>query len=66
MAKAELFDIEEKKDNQRKAEMAMTPAERLLLCLDLIDLYNKMNPSAPALPLEENIEWIDLPLKNND
>ena len=65
MAKAELFNIEEKKDAQRKAEMAMTPSERLLLCLDLMDLHNTLHPNQPReyQPDVEDIQWIELHLR---
>jgi len=38
MSKAELFAITTAKAEQRKAEMLLTPAERISLCLDLMDL----------------------------
>jgi hypothetical protein len=63
MAKVELFNIEDKKNSQRKAEMAMTPSERLLLCLDLMDLHSKLHDPAQALPDDDGINWIELPLK---
>lgn len=57
--KAELFNIEDKKDAQRKAEMAMTPSERVLHCLRLMDLAWSINKNAFA-PIEDEIEWIEL------
>jgi hypothetical protein len=57
--KAQLVDIATKKDAQRKAEMAMTPSERVLHCLRLMDLAWSMNKDA-FKPLEDGIEWIEL------
>jgi hypothetical protein len=67
MIKAELFNIETKKDDQRKAEMAMTPAQRLLLCLDLMDMHIMVKQNSyPETPeADENIRWINLRLKHD-
>jgi hypothetical protein len=66
MANAELFDIENKKDDQRKSEMLLTPSARLLLCLDLMDLYFSLRqPDRDELPEDDEIKWIELPLKKN-
>jgi len=66
MAEAELFNIENKKADQRKAEMAMTGEERLRLCVDLIDLHLKLSPIPAPQPPDDDIEWIVLSLKKND
>jgi len=65
MLKAVLFDIEDKKDDQRKAESAMSPAFRLSLCLDIIDLSIALSPTKflKANP-DDHIDWIELYYKN--
>jgi hypothetical protein len=61
MLKAEIFDIEKKKQAQRQSEMMMSPSERLILCLNLMDLYRSLRPSDQIKfhPTEE-IQWIEL------
>jgi hypothetical protein len=64
--KAELFDIEDKKRQQAKDEMAMKPIERLLLCLDLMDLARELSPDKTLHPRPDDIEWIELPMLKKD
>jgi hypothetical protein len=66
MAKVELFNIQDKKEEQRKAEMAMTPLARLELCLDLMDMHFALQPQVKSMAERNNIEWIELRLKNNN
>ena len=65
MAKVEIFNIEDKKQAQRVSEMAMSPSERLQLCLDLMDLHSSLrSPQQKRFQApENNIDWIELPLK---
>lgn len=63
MAKAETFNINDKKTDQRKTELLMSPSERLILCLDLMDLHNALRPQQEAQPPADNIQWIELYLK---
>lgn len=64
MVKATVFDINKKKEDQVRAEMAMTPNERLLLCLDLMDLAVALRNGEALPPKEDNIEWIELKFKD--
>lgn len=59
--RAELFDINAKKDVQRNEHMRMTPNERLMLTLDLMDLSRILSKEKclPANP-DNGIEWIVL------
>lgn len=63
MTKAELFDIDKAKVDQRHAEMLLTPQQRLLLCLDLMEL-NTAFSKRPFDPEDESIFWIELPLQD--
>jgi hypothetical protein len=61
MPRVEMFKIEEKKQVQRASEMTMSPSERLLLCLDLMDLYASIRqPDKINLEQVDNIQWIEL------
>ena len=65
MAKVELFDIDQKKSDQRKAEMAMKPIDRLYLCLDLMDLSKSLSREKQLNPdQEDTLPWIELRMKN--
>ncbi len=65
MAKVELFDIDQKKSDQRKAEMAMKPIDRLYLCLDLMDLSKSLSREKQLNPdAEDTLPWIELRMKN--
>jgi hypothetical protein len=65
MSKAELFDIESKKEDQRRREMAMTSNERFLLCLDLIDLSIALSKDKTLVPYQnDSIDWIELKTRN--
>lgn len=59
-AKAEIFDVNSSKDEQRAAEMRMSGAERLLLCLDLMDLAVALSGDQPLPPKQDGIDWIEL------
>jgi hypothetical protein len=59
-ARAEIFDINSSKDEQRAAEMRMSGAERLLLCLDLMDLAAALSGAEQLPPKEDDIDWIEL------
>ena len=64
MAKVELFNIEEKKQAQRKAEMALSPSQRLLLCLDLMDLQRHLpHHQTRADKQDDSRPWIVLHCK---
>jgi hypothetical protein len=63
MAKVELFDITQAKDDQRKAELALSPIERLYLCLDLMDLSASLYKNQPPVA-DDGIEWIELKFKH--
>lgn len=64
MSKVEIFKIEEKKQAQRASEMTMSPSERLLLCLDLMDLYPSIRQSDKIEFLQiDDIQWIELPYR---
>jgi hypothetical protein len=61
MPKVEIFKIEEKKHAQRVSETIMSPSERLLLCLDLMDLYSSIRQSDKIESQQiDNIHWIEL------
>jgi hypothetical protein len=61
MPKVEIFKIEEKKQAQRVSEMIMSPSERLLLCLDLMDLYSSIRQSDKIESRQiDNTHWIEL------
>ena len=64
MQKAEIFDIETKKKDQIAAEMKMTPVERLLLCLNLMELSMALSPDKKLRPRPDDIQWIELKFKN--
>lgn len=64
MQKAVLFNIDEKKDDQERIEMAMTPEERLFLVLDLMDLSIALSPEKSLPSKDDQIEWIELKFKN--
>jgi hypothetical protein len=65
MHKAVVFNIDEKKDDQQQLEMAMTPDERLLLCLDLIDLSIALSKDGPLRSNDDQIQWIELRFKRD-
>lgn len=65
MHKAVVFNIEEKKDDQQRLEMAMTPDERLLLCLDLIDLSIALSKDKSLRSNDDQIQWIELRFKKD-
>jgi hypothetical protein len=66
MSKVEIFKIDEKKQAQRMSEIIMSPSERLLLCLDLIDLYASIRqPDKIEFQQVDNIKWIELFLEND-
>jgi len=65
MHKVELFNIDEKKEDQRIAEMAMKPIDRLYLCLDLMDMSRALSPKKQLEPNPEDaLPWIELRMKN--
>lgn len=59
-SKAEIFDITTSKDDQRAAEMRMDGAERLALCLDLMDLAAALSRRQPLTQEDDGIDWIEL------
>jgi len=61
--KAEIFDINSSKDEQRAAEMRMTGAERLVLVLDLMDLSAALSKYKPTPSKDDGVEWIELEWK---
>lgn len=63
MLKVELFDITTNKADQREAEMALTPEQRVSLCLDLIELNASLSHNQ-HIPADDQIEWIELFFKN--
>lgn len=58
--KAEIFDINNSKAEQRTAEMRMTGAERLILVLDLMDLSAALSKHNPMPRKDDGIDWIEL------
>mgnify|MGYP006192200249 CR=1 FL=1 len=64
--KAALFDLSRKKEDQRREEMSRTPRERLLLCLELIDLTIAVSPEkrVPPAPADD-VKWIELSFRDN-
>jgi hypothetical protein len=63
--KVELFDIKNKRDDQIKWSQKMTPNERLLLCLDLIDLSIALAPNKTIVTHSDDpIKWIQLRMKD--
>ena len=64
MNKIEVFNINEKDDEQRKREMAMSPEQRLILTLDLMDLAVALSRDKFLKQNEDNIEWIELSMEN--
>lgn len=63
MLKAIVFDIKDKKNDQREAEMTMDPLQSLSLCLDLMDLSIAIS-SHDLVSRQDGINWIELPVKN--
>jgi hypothetical protein len=63
MLKAELFDINTSKIDQRNAEILLTPEQRIILCLDLMDL-NASFSDRKETPSQDEIEWIELSFKH--
>lgn len=63
--KVEIFDITTKKEDDIRQTMSMQPVERLILCLDLMDLSLALSPSQ-ILPTyaDDSIEWITLKFKD--
>jgi hypothetical protein len=65
MTKVELFDIRNKKSDQRQAEMAMKPIDRLYLCLDLMDVSAALSQKNQQVQdNQDDIPWIILSMKN--
>jgi hypothetical protein len=64
MKKAVIFDIDDKKKDQVAAEMLMTPNERLLLCLNLMELSLALSKDKRLVQNPDDIQWIELKLKN--
>lgn len=66
--KAELFDIEKKRDDQIAWTSSMTANARLLLSLDLIDLIDlsiALSKDKTLVPYHnDSIEWIELKMKD--
>jgi hypothetical protein len=60
MLKAELFNIEDKKADQRKAIMELTGEQRIYLTLDLMDLARQLSPTKTLPSKDDNIKWIEL------
>jgi hypothetical protein len=60
MLKAELFNIEDKKKDQRRAIMELTGEQRIYLTLDLMDLARRLSPAKTLPSKEDNIKWIEL------
>jgi len=60
MNKPVIFDFKEKKEEQGKREMAMTPEQRLILTLDLMDLSQALSKDKFLKQNEDNIQWIEL------
>ncbi|MEQ8304842.1 MAG: hypothetical protein RIB47_15715 [Cyclobacteriaceae bacterium] len=61
--RAEVFNIERKRDDQVSWSKAMTPNERLLLCLDLIDLSLAIaKTNSFEIPQDDTVPWITLKL----
>jgi hypothetical protein len=60
MLKAELFNIEDKKKDQRRAIMELTGEQRIYLTLDLMDLARQLSPTKSLPSKEDNIKWIEL------
>lgn len=44
--------------------MAMTPEERLFLCLDLMDLSIALSAEKSLPPKDDQIQWIELKFKD--
>lgn len=66
MNKAEFININEKKDSQRKAEMRMTPQQRIERVFQLMDLAIVMaTKNETASSHKDHIPWIELRLKND-
>lgn len=66
MNKAEFININEKKDSQRKAEMRMTPQQRIERVFQLMDLAIVMaTKNKTASSHKDHIPWIELRLKND-
>jgi hypothetical protein len=65
MKKVEIFSLEKKKDDQRRAEMQMTALERWNLAFQLIELTRSFSPDKEFTPpLNDSIKWIELKLKD--
>jgi hypothetical protein len=60
MLKAELFNIEDKKADQRRSIMELTGEQRILLTLDLMDLSRQLSPNKSLPSKDDNIQWIEL------
>jgi hypothetical protein len=60
MLKAELFNIEDKKADQRKAILELTGEQRIYLTLDLMDLARQLSPTKTLPSKDDNIKWIEL------
>ena len=63
MLKAELFDINTAKTDQRKAEMLLTPEQRIILCLDLMELNASLSTKT-LNETQDEIKWIELSFKH--
>lgn len=63
--KATLFNIHKKKADQRKAEINMTPLQRLDMAFELIELVVAFAPrEKPVSDDDHSIKWIELKPKN--
>ena len=67
MRKAELINLELKKDDQRIAEMSLTPQQRIDRVFQLMDLATLMSSTSEIAPSshKDHIPWIELRLKND-
>lgn len=67
MVKAEIFDsVESMREAQIQDEMNMTPAQRVELVFQLMDLAIALSPDKRLESRrDDNIQWIELKLKDD-